>query len=252
MMSEAIMIVEDDPDMMQGLGMLLKVAGYRTLGVKDGPSTIHAAQQEHPALIILDLMLPGCDGITVLRSLKQTPSVAGIPVIIYTALDPEKYKAMAMQAGAVAFLSKPTDNKDLLGVIARYTRDKSQAIKRPKTRKILVVEDDDDYRRGTCLRLQAKGFKVVDAADSITGVGIAMKENPDLILLDLGLPGGNGFVFLDRLRSHPTLALVPVILLSAWDPASHQETVVRARVAAFLRKPVDSDVLMAAIRKALV
>lgn len=248
-MTDSILLVDHDFDFMQKLAQRLRSAGYRVLGTTDGATAIQAAQKEHPALIILDISLPECDGLGVLRSMKQCKPIAGIPVVVLTNADPATCRDAAIQAGATTFMSKPVDEQELFRIAASCTMQRAQ--KARKARKILVVEDDDDSRRGICLRLKANGYITVEASDSLAGVSVAMKENPDLILLDLGLPGGNGFVFLDRIRAHAALALIPVVVLSAWDPESHSETVMRAKVWTFLRKPVDNEALLASIGKAL-
>jgi DNA-binding response OmpR family regulator len=119
------------------------------------------------------------------------------------------------------------------------------------TKKILVVEDDADMRMGLKVRLQASGYAPVLAADAIAAISQAQKERPDLILLDLGLPGGDGFKVLERLRSIPRLAVIPVIVVTARDPKSNEEKTAALGATAFLQKPVDNEALLAAIRAAL-
>ena len=80
--------------------------------------------------------------------------------------------------------------------------------------KILIVDDDSDIRRGLNVRLQANGYEVLFAADAISALSVAVKERPDLIILDIGLPAGDGYVVMERLQNYPALACVPVIILS--------------------------------------
>jgi DNA-binding response OmpR family regulator len=112
-----IMIVDDDPDLRQGLSLRLRANQFDTFNVCDGYSAIAMAQKEKPHLIILDLGLPAGDGYAVLKSLQQYPALSSIPVIVLTARDPEGNERRTLESGAIAFFQKPADNEELLGVI---------------------------------------------------------------------------------------------------------------------------------------
>jgi DNA-binding response OmpR family regulator len=117
--------------------------------------------------------------------------------------------------------------------------------------KILVIDDDPDLVRAMRLRLRANNFEVSTASDGYTAIASAQKERPSLIILDLGLPVGDGFVVLDRLQSSDALAGIPVIVLSARDPQTNEERALKAGAAAFFQKPADNDELMNVIRVSL-
>ena len=117
--------------------------------------------------------------------------------------------------------------------------------------KILVVDDDPDLVRALRLRLRASNYEVTTATDGYTAVAAAQKERPALIILDLGLPVGDGFVVLDRLQSIDSLSNIPVIVLSARDPQANEERALKAGAAAFFQKPADNDELMNVIRVSL-
>jgi DNA-binding response OmpR family regulator len=101
------------------------------------------------------------------------------------------------------------------------------------------------------LRLRANNYEVTTATDGYTAIASAQKERPALIILDLGLPVGDGFVVLERLQNIDALASVPVIVLSARDPQSNEERALKAGASAFFQKPADNDELMNAIRASL-
>jgi|ERR1700722_4096672 len=121
-------------------------------------------------------------------------------------------------------------------------------MRRPK---ILVVDDDPDLVRALRLRLRANNFEVATATDGYSAIATAQKERPALIILDLGLPVGDGFVVLERLQNSDALAGVPVIVLSARDPQANEERALKAGAAAFFQKPADNDELMNVIRVSL-
>jgi len=127
---------------------------------------------------------------------------------------------------------------------------KRRALNMTKPR-ILIVDDDPDLRRGLNLRLRANHYETSYATDGFSAVALAYKERPDLIILDLGLPAGDGFVVLERLQQSANLSCIPVIVLTARDPQSNREKTLKAGASAFFQKPVDNGKLLSAIRTTL-
>jgi DNA-binding response OmpR family regulator len=118
-------------------------------------------------------------------------------------------------------------------------------------KKILIVDDDRDVQQGMNLRLRANQYDTYLAGDAFTGVIEAQRSEPDLILLDLGLPAGGGFLVMERLKAIPSLAVIPVIVVSARHGLANQKRALESGAKAFLQKPVDDNQLLAVIRQAL-
>jgi DNA-binding response OmpR family regulator len=118
-------------------------------------------------------------------------------------------------------------------------------------KKILVVDDDPDVRLGLHVRLKANHYDVSFAADGMASIAEARKHMPDLIILDLGLPAGDGFSVMERLKANDTLSLIPVIVVSARDRNANMDRALKAGANAFLQKPVDNAELLAVIRQVL-
>jgi DNA-binding response OmpR family regulator len=118
-------------------------------------------------------------------------------------------------------------------------------------KKILIVDDDPDVRQGMLVRLTANHYDTFFAADALSGLAEALRNVPDLIVLDLGLPARDGFVVMERLKTIPSLAVIPIVVVSALDVRENQERAIKAGARAFLHKPVDNVELLAVIRKAL-
>ena len=118
-------------------------------------------------------------------------------------------------------------------------------------KKILIIDDDQHLVVGLTARLKANKYTVVSARDSVSAISVARKEAPDLIVLDLGLPAGDGFVVLERLLDLPDLAGIPVIVRSARDPAHNRQRALDAGALAFFQKPPDNHEFLTAIRQAL-
>jgi DNA-binding response OmpR family regulator len=118
-------------------------------------------------------------------------------------------------------------------------------------KKILIVDDDPHLLLGLSAKLKANGYKVMCATDALAAITVARKEAPDLVILDLGLPAGDGFLVLERMRSLADLVATPVIVLSARDPADNKKRALDAGAVAFFQKPPDSYEFLTEIRQAL-
>lgn len=118
-------------------------------------------------------------------------------------------------------------------------------------RRILIVDDDREQQQALGLRLRASGYETVFACDCIQAIAAARKTQPDLVLLDIGLPGGDGHLVLERLKSMTGICAIPVVVLSAKDPAGHRERAFQAGAVAYFQKPADNTELLASIRDAL-
>jgi DNA-binding response OmpR family regulator len=119
------------------------------------------------------------------------------------------------------------------------------------SKKILIVDDDPDIRQGMHVRLQANHYDTFFAADAFSAMTEARKHRPDLVILDLGLPAGDGFTVMERLKTVPFLAVIPIIVVSARDGLGNQKRASDAGAKAFLQKPVDDAEFLAVIRRVL-
>jgi DNA-binding response OmpR family regulator len=116
------------------------------------------------------------------------------------------------------------------------------------TGKVLIVEDDPDIARLVGLKLKQQGLDPVFAGDAVTAVTIARKEDPDLLVIDIGLPGGGGLLVMERMRAIAHLAMKPVIVISAREPLEGERQAREAGATAFFPKPLDLDGLVEAVR----
>jgi CheY-like chemotaxis protein len=116
---------------------------------------------------------------------------------------------------------------------------------------VLIVEDDDDLRRGLGLRVRSFGYDVAEAADGYGAITVAREVRPDVVLLDIGLPAGDGITVLERYSQLMQLAAIPVVVLTGRDPFVTEPLLRGHHVTAFLRKPAANDDLRAALAAAL-
>src|SRR5271156_3211409 len=120
-----------------------------------------------------------------------------------------------------------------------------------RNKRILIVDDDPDILHSMHLRLKANNYDTFFAADAISCMAEARKIEPDLVILDLGLPAGDGFLVMERFKAVPSLASIPVIVVSGRELRVNQKRAIQAGAKAFLQKPVNNAELLAVIRQAL-
>lgn len=146
-MPQTILIVEDEKDIRELLAINLRREGFNVLEGGDGPQAVELAQENRPDLILLDLMLPGLDGLSVCRSLQKDPSTAGIPVIMLTAKGEEVDRIVGLELGAQDYIVKPFSVRE---VILRI-----RAVLRRGT-----GQDDGEIQRAGNIKLDAGSHSV--------------------------------------------------------------------------------------------
>jgi len=117
--------------------------------------------------------------------------------------------------------------------------------------KIMVVDDDPSIRLGLSLRLRANNYDTVNVCDGYSAIAMAQKEKPHLIILDLGLPAGDGFAVLKYLQDYPALSVIPVIVLTGRDREGNKTRTFESGAVAFFQKPADNGLLLEVIRAKL-
>jgi len=241
-----ILIIDGDDEIQRSLGSLLRASGFQTSSATDAISAMITVRKVNPDLVILELALPAGDGFNVLEQLAAHRPSDPLPVIVVTTRDAQASRQRALAAGAVAVFQKPASHDEILRAIRTHIGQK-----RAPRKRILIVEDDPDTQKGLATLLRAEGFVPHFAADGVSALSVAAREEPDVILLDLGLPAGDGFVVLDRLRKHATLSSVPVIVVSARDAEVNRPKALLAGAQDFFQKPADFDELLQSIRRAV-
>jgi CheY-like chemotaxis protein len=118
-------------------------------------------------------------------------------------------------------------------------------------KKILIVDDDQQLVLGLSPKLRSKGYSVITATDAISAIAVTRREHPDLVILDLGLPGGDGYEVLERLRCLPCAPALPIIVLTARGPQGNKQRSLNAGAVAFFQKPPDNHEFITAVREAL-
>ncbi len=125
------------------------------------------------------------------------------------------------------------------------------AVRSSQGKTVLVVDDDEELLSVLAATLRRAGLEVAVATDAVSATHTAIQQPPDVVLMDIGLPGGDGVTVMRRLHAMPRLAGVPVVVLSGRDPLEHRDRALEAGAVDYLVKPVQSDDLVATLRAAL-
>jgi DNA-binding response OmpR family regulator len=251
MKKKKILIIEDDYDLSALMIRHLHSADYDVISVGDAIQGVQFAKKEIPDLIVLDLMIPGGGGLSVLERLSRLPETQNIPVIVLTGIHDEGIKGKVLQAGAAQYLEKPYNAQELLKSIEEHIKEDKKEEEEGGAGLILIVDDDKDFVKKLSLDLHKADYKTVIAYDVDQGMRLAKEEKPDLIILDLLLPGGGGFVFYKHLKGLIYTQNIPVIVLTAVIDEDYKKKMTEAGVKYYIGKPYDLSLLLNAIEVAL-
>ncbi|NEP60638.1 MAG: response regulator, partial [Symploca sp. SIO2G7] len=200
---KTILVIDDDAETRETLHFSLTDAGYDAVCVADGQQGMVLADELLPDAILLNVQLSHQDGWSIGHQLKTTAPLAQIPLILLSAAE-----AQTGQLNVVASLPKPIDHIRLLDIIGTQLPENSGP-------KILVVEDDANARDIMGRSLQQHDWTVALAANGQQALDYLNNTIPSLIILDLMMPGMDGFEFVQTLRQTPNWCNIPVIVVTA-------------------------------------
>jgi signal transduction histidine kinase/CheY-like chemotaxis protein len=202
-----VLVIDDDWTARDLMQRFLDQQGLHMVGAASGEEGLRLARELRPAVITLDVLMPGMDGWAVLTALKADPELAPIPVIMVTFVDDEN---MGLALGATDFLTKPINRKHLAQLLKKY-----RCAHPPCP--VLVVDDDADLRKLTRRMLEQEGWVVEEAENGRVALDRVAENRPELIVLDLMMPEMNGFTFLESLRQHVAWRSIPIVVVTAKD-----------------------------------
>jgi len=225
-----VLVIEDDRAAAQLIQTQLMSAGYESLVCQEPQNALELAVQFQPGAITLDIVMKPKNGWEVLSQLKRDPRTSHIPLIVVSMVD---QPGMGTLLGADEYLVKPVDKATLLAALQRRASIRpSSKRKRP----ILVVEDDTATREFIVEMLSAQGYAVATASDGAQARAQVAANKPELVILDLVLPGASGFELLGEWRASPRTADLPVFILTSKDLTPEEQRFLRANAESLLRK----------------
>lgn len=200
----AILIIEDDPVFARILADMVRRKGYRVLAAADGESGLQLAARYRPTGILLDVMLPGMDGWTVIERLKDNAATRHVPVHFISAVDEAN---RGRDLGAVGFLTKPVSREAIGDAFDRLLH-----FAEGRMRHLLIVDDDSDSRAAMRTLLRNDDVTIDEAGSAEEALERMVGTIYDCIVLDLGLPGISGIEFLEQLSASGSIP--PVVVYS--------------------------------------
>ncbi len=234
-----ILIVEDDEEFRAILAQRLEEEGYRTRCVSSGEQVQQMVRDLQPDVVTLDVLLPGMDGWSVLEELKNDSQCAGVPVVVISVA---ANRELGLALGADEVFIKPLDHESLLKCIRRL-------IPEPQPLQSVLIIDDDPLAH-ELLRsvLMPRGYEVVSADRGQLGLELAAAIRPSLIILDLMMPGVNGFEVAAKLREDEGTAAIPLVVLTAKDLTQAERDQLRGKIRAVISKSVGPEQIIETIR----
>jgi putative two-component system response regulator len=248
MMSERrILIVDDSAVFRTSMKKILASMNAEIILAEDGQEGLDLALQERFDIVVSDIDMPKINGIELCRSLKQTPSTQGTPVVMVSTFDSDSDVDKGFQAGASAYLSKYEIQERLLETV-KSVLSKS---KFKGDRLVMVVDDSKVVLKIVEKGLAEAGFRVVAAENGKKALSLLDTIQPDLIVTDIEMPDINGFEFCGTVHANPELSMVPIIAMSSRTERGFMKRMLQNGASAYLCKPFNIDELVILVEKML-
>lgn len=265
-----VLIVDDDEEARDYLKRILQKVGWRVNEAKNGLEALESIKHIEPSVILLDLLMPEMDGFEVVSKLQSHPLWSLIPVIVLSAKDltSEDYnrlngsvqkiykKGGYEHAEFIQSLKKQIElsiqrnitfkesfkeisEMPFFEIPETYARDKKV---------ILIIDDDEEIHASISEMLQSENYEIMHAFDGEKGYLLAQKYHPDLVIVDIIMPGFDGWQVVTRIKSNKDLTLTPIIMMSK---ISGEKFAYSRGVSDYLTKPVEPHMLIEQIKKNL-
>jgi len=211
----------------------------------------------------LDVSLPAGNGFSLIEQFDQFPELSETPIILSTANKDPELRSKALDLGASGLLRKPYDPDELLGVVEQVlqrwsgnsadgfavTGDANQPGSAARKR-VLIIEDDEKVAQALAIRMEAAGYETIMANDGVSAVRAAVNGRPDVVVLDISLPAGDGFAVAERIQAHIPNP-IRIIFLTASKRSDFRQRAEQLGAVAFFEKPYEAEALLSAVQRAL-
>ncbi len=222
-----VVLVDDDVAMHDLIKRTISKLNLTLLGATNSEKGMELIREVKPKLILLDVLMPGRDGWSLLKECKTDQELKDIPVIMISQLNQSN---LASSLGANDYLTKPIDRSHFINTLKRIMGTDTQ------NQKVLVIDDDKDVRELLSRLLKDAAYRPIDARDGKEGLE-RTKDEPALIILDLEMPRMDGFEFLDNyIKNVPEEKRAPVLVFSGKDLTDVQEDLLKERVVGLVKK----------------
>lgn len=234
-----VLVIDDDTLVHDMLRRMFTKEGFEVYTATNGEEGIQRAREIRPNTIILDVLMPGMDGWSVLAALKDDQELSGIPVIMLSMVDD---RTRGYSLGVTEYLTKPADKQQMLATLRR-------AVRRGPVAPVLIVDDDQGQRELLRRTLEGEGWEVVAAHNGRAALDSVRARRPACILLDLLMPEMDGMQFIQELRADPEYRDIPVAILTGRDLSEQDHEILKGQVQKILQKGIEREEVLRQIRE---
>jgi len=256
--STTVLIIDDSATFREELKSVLESSGYAVVTAGTGEDGLRAAVDARPAVIVVDGMLPGIDGSTVIRRIRVDAALRSTPCILLTGSEERSDELKALDAGADAYVRKEEDTRIILARVTAVLRSAGSPPSAVRTtsslfgpKKILTVDDSLTYLHEVAVQLRHEGYDVIPARSGEEALELLSVQSVDCILLDLVMPGLSGQETCRRIKSSPVWRDIPLIMHTALEEQAAMIGGINAGADDYIAKSSDLDVLCARVRAQL-
>ncbi len=250
-----VLIVEDNELNRKLVRTLLQIANYESLETSNAEEALKIVRETRPDLVLMDIHLPGMDGLTATKQMKKDPELRDIPVVALTACAMPDDKQKALDAGCEGYISKPIETRNFVERLNSFMKpasiDKREEEKCNRSKKILIVDDNDANIKLLMAKLSKDNYHFLTATNGHEALAEVERNSPDLVLLDIMMPGMDGFEVTELLKNNPATRDIPVILVTALEDEKNKVRGLRIGADDFLNKPVNTVELRARVKSLL-
>ena len=255
--STTILIIDDSQTFREELKSVLESSGYTVATAANGEDGLRTAVGMRPAAVVVDGVLPGIDGSTVIRRIRSDAALRSTPCILLTAAEAPHGELEALDAGADAYVRKEEDTQVILARVTAVLRSagapsaagQTSSLLAPK--KILAVDDSPTYLQEVAVQLRQDGYEVVPACSGEEAIDLLSVQSVDCVLLDLVMPGLSGQDTCRRIKSRAEWRDIPLIMHTALDEKDAMIEGINAGADDYITKSSDLEVLRARVRAQL-
>lgn len=270
--ASCVLVIDDDPANRLVITKSLEKSGYKVLGVPGGDEAIALADQCRPDLIILEVVVSDTAGFEICSRLKSHPVLSDVPIVFITDPASSQVRAKALEAGADDFLSRPVDQVELLTrasslirlrrlqdrlairdqTLAAFAEGKEKEwLKTSGSFRILLVEDDPDFVKLFKVLASNEPWEINHVTDGKAALAAIDQEKFDLVVLDIMLPGSDGYAVIHAVRGDPSLQSLPILVVTALEGVRDRIAALEAGADDFLSKPIAPAEVRARLRALL-
>jgi len=243
-MAAVVLVVDDNPINLKLVTRVLEADGYavqQAVNAENALEQLRAGLSPMPELILMDVELPEMSGIELTRILKSDPALRSIPVVALTAYAMKGDEQKARDAGCAGYITKPIDTRTFCAQIREFLGKGNQS----QATRILIVEDAPSDLKLARVILTSAGYEVIEADTGEKALSLMRETRPDLILLDLNLPGIKGVALIREVRDDAATRDIPIVAITSYPSDWTQREAQEAGCTAYFSKPVDSTALLA-------